>query len=216
MSIKSTIILGGVLIIVLALALFFIPAPEKTSEEDLLVNFQEETQNTQIIIGYEKFGDEKIDANLAAIVDGYVAAFRETAEEFGESPSGRPYVLIIEDEEVVETDETVGVLLLVYHDFAGAHGLPRLLAHNFYKETGEEVSVGDMLAISSWTLVALAESTHDFFTEKLGDSFLTDGAEPSDANYKSFLIKEGEVTFFFEPYQVAVYALGPQEYTISY
>jgi len=216
MTLKSGVIAGAVLIIILLLALFFIPAPEKSDPNENFIDFQEETQNTQIIVGYEKLENEKVSNALKVIVDGYVADFRQAAEEFGPSPTGRPYVLIVEDEEVFETDETIGVLLFVYQDFAGAHGIPRLMGHNFYKDTGEEVSLGDVLAISNWTLVAVAEGAEEYFTKKFGDSYFKEGIEAAEANYSSFLIKENEITFFFEPSRVAVYALGPQEYTISY
>lgn len=215
MNIKTTVLAGLILIILLALALFFIPAPEKKAEISYNT-FEERTDLAEIIVEYPSLGYEKVDTSLTSAVDAYVADFRASVEESGISPNGRPYILLIEDQGIVESAETVGMLLLVYQDFGGAHGMPQLIGLNFYKETGEQVSLGDMLALTSWTLVSVAEGASDHFSKTLGDSFFKEGAEAGEDNYASFLIEEDTVSFYFQPYQVAAYALGPQEYTISY
>lgn len=218
MNMKTIVIAGGVLIIILALGLFLLPAPDKKSEivDDGYTFFEEKTRTAEITIEYPSLENEKVDASLDSIVSDYVADFKIAVNEIGESPVGRPYVLIIEDQEVYESPTTVGVLLLVYQDFGGAHGLPQLIGLNFDKETGEEIVLSDVLSLTNLTLEELAEDATEYFAELLGESFFPEGAEAAEENFGSFIVDSGEVLFYFQPYQVAAYALGPQEYKIEY
>jgi len=215
---KTMVIGGGVLIIILALGLFFLPAPDKESEveDDGYTFFEEKTQVAEITVEYASLENEKVDASLSSIINDYVVDFKAAVEEIGESPVGRPYILVIEDQEVYESETTLGVLLLVYQDFGGAHGLPQLIGLNFDKETGEEVLLSDVLALADMTLEELSEGATEYFMELLGDSFFDGGTDAEEQDFSSFVIDDGEVLFYFQPYQVAAYALGPQEYKIEY
>ncbi|MBL1433985.1 hypothetical protein COB87_000185 [Candidatus Wolfebacteria bacterium] len=213
---RNTVIGLGALIVLLALALFIIPAPERSGTEDDFVVFQEETRDTQIIIEYPVLDNKVAAARLTAIVDGYIADFNNTAKDIGPSSIGKPYLLIIEDVDFAETEKTEGVLLLMYQDFGSAHGISRLIGINFYKKTGETVSLEGVLDIGGKNLNSLSEEATVFFEEKLGEGFIKEGAEVADKNFESFFVKNNEIVFFFEASQVAVQALGPQEYTISY
>ena len=209
--------MGAILIVVLLAGLFFIPAPEKKSQvEDGYTFFEEKTNLAEIIVEYPSLGYEKADAALDAVIDTFVEDFRSATKELGESPTGRPYVFVIEDQKVVESAETIGILLLVYQDFGGAHGLPQLIGLNFNKETGEEISLDNVLDVIDQDLQSLSEGAKAHFTEILGESLFVEGTEAKEENFMSFILEENEVTFYFQPYQVAAYALGPQEYKISY
>jgi hypothetical protein len=218
MNMKTTVIGGAVLIVILALGLFLIPASEKKLDvaDDGYTFFEEKTQAAEITVEYPSLENEKVDATLDTIVQDYVQDFKAAVQEIGDSPVGRPYILVIEDQEVYESPTTVGVLLLVYQDFGGAHGLPQLIGLNFDKETGEEILLSDVLALVDITLEDLAGGATDYFAELLGDSFFSEGAEAVEENFSSFVVSDGEVLFYFQPYQVAAYALGPQEYKIEY
>ena len=215
MNIKVAVTGGLILIVLLSLALFLIPAPEKESDV-VSTSFEEKTDIAEITVKYPSLGYTEADEVLSEVVGEFVGDFKVAVEESGPSPSGRPYILVIEDQAVVESADTVGVLLLVYQDFGGAHGMPQLIGLNFYKDTGVQVSFEDVLARVNKTADMVAEGAISYFEETLGDSFFKDGAEVGEYNYKSFLIEGNTVTFYFQPYQVAAYALGPQEYTISY
>ena len=213
---RNAVIGVGVLIVVLAIALFAIPAPERSDVEDDFIVFQEETKDTQIIIEYPVLDNKVSAARLTAIVDEYIADFNNTVKDIGPSPVGKPYVLIIEDVDFAETEKTEGVLLLMYQDFGSAHGISRLIGINFYKKTGERVSVQEVLTIGGKNLNSLSEEATVFFEEKLGEGFIKEGIEADAKNFESFFVKNNEIIFFFEASQVAVQALGPQEYTFSY
>lgn len=215
MNLKASIIVGGVAVVVLALLLIFTPAPEK-KQEAAFYTYTQNTDTAEIMVEYPYFGYEKADKKLEEIVQNFVGGFEEAVREIGPLPNGRPYVLVVEDEVTAETEDTVGITLLVYQDFGGAHGLPQFIGLNFYKETGEEVALSDVLTRIDLTLEELAQKTDAYFIEKIGEGYFAEGAEPVEENYQSFLIGENEVTFYFQPYQVAAYALGIQEYKISY
>jgi len=48
------------------------------------------------------------------------------------------------------------------------------------------------------------------------DIWLEEGAGPKEVNYKQFVCTADGITFFFNPYQVAPYAAGAQDITITY
>lgn len=215
MNLKAVVIVGAIVVVVLALLLVFTPAPEK-DESPQLYTYSQNTDTTEIMVEYPYFGYEKADEKLKEIVENFVGGFEEAVREIGPLPNGRPYVLVVEDEITTETEDTVGITLLVYQDFGGAHGLPQFIGLNFYKETGEEVTLSDVLTRIDRTLENLAQETDVYFTQKIGEGYFSEGTEPVEENYQSFLIGESEITFYFQPYQVAAYALGIQEYKISY
>lgn len=214
---KNIVIGGAVLIVILALALFFIPKPEEESlAQDQYTFFEEKTDTAEIMVEYPSLPYERADISLQIIVNEYVAEFKSMVDEFGKSPTGRPYILIIEDQEIVESSTTVGILLLVYQDFGGAHGLPQFIGLNFNKETGEEVSLDTVLEITKQSLASLSEGASLHFAGILEEAFFPEGVEAEEENFSSFLLTENTATFYFQPYEVAPYALGPQEYKISY
>lgn len=214
MNIKNAVIGGGIIIVILGALLYFVPAPAE--KEDPYISYEVREEAYEIMVEYPRLASVQAQESLENIIDTYVAGFEETVSDFGMSPTGRPYVLIVEDEEVVETQDTVGINLLVYQDFGGAHGLPQYIGLNFDKETGEELVLADVLELLDTTLEDVAALSTAHFEETLAESFFRGGAEPIEENYSSFLIREDGVTFYFQPYQVAAYALGIQEYTILF
>jgi Protein of unknown function (DUF3298) len=48
------------------------------------------------------------------------------------------------------------------------------------------------------------------------DSFIKKGVEATESNYRTFTVDENGVTFYFAEYQVAPYAAGPQQSTVSW
>ena len=214
MNIKSAVIVGGIIIVILGALLYFVPAPQE--KEGLYVSYEVREDTYEILVEYPVLPYEQAQTSLEEIVSTYVKGFEETVQEFGKSPTGRPYLLIVEDAALVESQHTVGINLLVYQDFGGAHGLPQFIGLNFTKDGGEEVVLEEALSLLDTSLEDLAAEATLHFEETLGESFFREGAEPREENYSSFVIGDDEVTFYFQPYQVAAYALGIQEYSFSY
>lgn len=212
MNIKSAVIVGAVVIVVLGALLYFIPAPK----EPAYVSYEVREDSYEIIVEYPALPYEAAQKNLEDIVGTFVGGFEEVVSEFGLSPTGRPYTLIVEDVEVAESRDTTGILLLVYQDFGGAHGLPQYVGLNFDKDTGEEVVLDDVLTLLEKSFEDVVTEVNTHFEEELGEAFFSEGAEAREENYSSFLINGNEVTFYFQPYQIAAYALGIQEYTFMY
>lgn len=209
------LIAGAVLIVVLAVLLFVIPAPEK-SPESQVVSYEEETATTTIDVTYKTFGISTIDTAFENVVDGYVRDFKAQAVTFGASPTNRPYVLAVEGQAYATTATTAGIQFLVYKDFGGAHGLPQLLGVNIDRESGEVVTLTETLERISLSLDELAQAAQTHFAQELGDSLYMEGLAPEEENFSSFLIASDAVTFYFQPYQIAAYALGAHELSIGY
>lgn len=102
----------------------------------------------------------------------------------------------------------------------GAHPNSGYKSFNFDVAQDAELTLADLFvngAVPYDTLSGLVQA--DLKTQ-LGDmsdaSMIEAGAGNNPDNYQSWVITDEGLTFFFDPYQVAAYAAGPQQVTIPF
>lgn len=114
------------------------------------------------------------------------------------------------------------VVYLVHLDFyeGGAHGIQQLLAMNFDAETGQP------LMLESVFVSGYEQPLSQKLLEKLMDiADVSTEKELTDKGYlysmdmfpsQNFILGEDGITFIYNPYEIAPYAMGKTEITLSY
>lgn len=173
----------------------------------------ESTPDFTIDAKYPQFGIPAIDMQIATTVAQFADALKAQAATDSPSTNGfRPYAFYGSYDDVYIGDKYISARLLLAQDTGGAHPLPVVVGLDFDRTTGTALGPQDALSLIGMSLDELASSTKAKLTEQLGDSFMfQEGADPSYKNYETFVIDKKNVTFVFQPYQVAAYAVGAPE-----
>ena len=104
-----------------------------------------------------------------------------------------------------------------YDDFAGnAHGTPSTISLNFALRDGRLLVLADLFRAGTPYLRVLANEAKRILKRTLKQSFRTDGAAPTEQNYRIFVVTETSITIIFAPYQVGPGNAGQPEAPIIY
>lgn len=168
----------------------------------------------------EKFDKWAAAEEFGEVVEG-AAEYLDMCREW-EMDWGGPYTLGL-DCTVYQTEQLVSVAGTYYSYTGGAHSNTYLLGWNFDLDTGEFF---DAKALSDGTAL------QDYVAEELTVQACSRAAEadmaPTEmfweeyetviADWSSYAVSfdESGMTVAFSPYELACYAAGPQEFTISY
>ena len=168
----------------------------------------------------EKFDKWAAAEEFGEVVEG-AAEYLDMCREW-EMDWGGPYTLGL-DCTVYQTEQLVSVAGTYYSYTGGAHSNTYLLGWNFDLDTGEFF---DAKALSDGTAL------QDYVAEELTVQACSRAAEadmaPMEmfweeyetviADWSSYAVSfdESGMTVAFSPYELACYAAGPQEFTISY
>ncbi len=120
------------------------------------------------------------------------------------------------------SDKTVSLKFDVNTDTGGAHGNFTTITFNYDKNLNQVLTTKDIFADQVNYLNGLSNLIKPRLKAELekaqfqDNTWLEEGAGPKEDNYKQFIFTPEGVTFFFDPYQVAPYAVGAQEITLSY
>jgi hypothetical protein len=88
---------------------------------------------------------------------------------------------------------------------------------SFNIEQGEEVSLGSLFLPGSDYLAVIAEYCKTQLASRdIGFDMSSEGADPTEENYRSWNITGDGLLITFDEYQVAPYAAGPQTVVIPY
>jgi len=104
----------------------------------------------------------------------------------------------------------------------GAHGNLNTVTFNYDKDLDKILTVKDIFIDKPDYLVQLSNLVKPLIQNELNkvqfqdDAWLEEGAGAKEENYQRFVFTKDGLTFFFTPYQVAPYAVGPQDITLSY
>lgn len=127
---------------------------------------------------------------------------------------------------VIKTETQIGYrgasvydIFLDYYE-GGAHGINQHLTMNFERETGRTLSLADVFApgyehqLNVILLKALQEKTGTKNITELHDRGYLYSMDmfPSE----NFVLGEETITFIYNPYEIAPYAVGTTELTIAY
>ena len=202
----------AVLGLVLFIGLHYIAAPSIVAQKSATLStasVNEETSTYAIKIDYPQFGISSVDAQIQKDIANAVDEFRSLPPDPPESAApqnsfdgsfGSVYL----------GPDIVSAQLILSQYTGGAHPMTILSGVSFDRMSGKRLLVDDALALIGKTIAQVSAEASAQFEEKFGKDFFSEGANTDPENFSSFTISANQVTFIFQPYQVAAYAAGPQ------
>lgn len=130
------------------------------------------------------------------------------------------YEYTLNSRHIAAKDSIIGYEIDLYTYEGGAHGSHTITYLNFNAQTGEQILLEDVFTegyetlLSDRLLKALLKHTKLNSLEELqNEGFLTaTNMYPS----KNFLLTSEGIKFYYNAYEIAPYAMGPTELTLSY
>lgn len=153
----------------------------------------------------------------------YINDMRPLYEEDKRDIDKRPIYEYAADINTRTEDGKEGVVtyfINMYNFTGGAHGLTQLLTLNFDKATGRTITLEDVLVVgykqklNEMLQKALMEEADCKDINELHDKGYLFSMEMYPSN--NFVLGKDGITFIYNPYEIAPYALGRIELTISY
>lgn len=170
--------------------------------------------NLKIFARYPELGIAAIDSDIREWVTQLVDNFEE--EFSGETADARvPYEM---NATYTLLRPSLGSAVTVVWEVdsytQGAHGNLDIMTSIYRLPDGEPVAFDDLFADVSTALNLLSERSYAQLSRTLGDmldeDMLRGGTSPDPDNFSSIALIPGGVRVFFQPYQVAPWAAGPQ------
>jgi hypothetical protein len=178
---------------------------------------QEETDTYRIDAKYPQFGIPTIDERVEEFVQGAITQFKSDVALGPPPPDSvvQQYDFTSLFDTVHVGSDVVSARLVISTYMGGAHPNSFISGLNFERSTGKMLTLNDALSMIGLLLEQVAEKAKEELEVKLGESIIApEGADATPENYSSFVVGAEDVTFIFQPYQVAPYAAGPQEVSI--
>ncbi len=114
----------------------------------------------------------------------------------------------------------ISLLVWTYQFTGGAHGNSFSTTFNYDLQSGRMLKLADLFQPNSNSLKVISNYCFTTLQKELGEGidgkWLGDGAGPKADNYKSWNVTPDGLQITFDAYQVAAYALGPQEVIVPY
>jgi uncharacterized protein YecT (DUF1311 family) len=203
------------LCVCVALAGIGVAAPLKVEKRVI----KEERPTYTIDITYPRTGRPAIDGPIETWVKEVERAFRALTQEMGGTPG--PWNVEV-GYEIARNDDAMFAVHFAESGYAGgAHGYGLTRTFTFLQPDGMEVELPELFTpqgVKRISDISIAQITK----ARSGPEGMTDadwirrGAGPNARNFRSFLLKPSELVVFFDSYQVAAYAAGPQEAHIPF
>lgn len=160
-----------------------------------------------------------------------MTAFRTQLETEGTAPEDMPpaytYELSVSHETSTPTERATSIVWRIWTFTGGAHGQLAIVSNNYDRTNGfplllEDIFIDPQLAILEFSKVsrkALAQQDSDKDEEAPQDNFMDEmlraGTEPVEENFATFAILPDGIRLYFQPYQVAPWAAGPQTVDVT-
>ncbi|HEY4524964.1 MAG TPA: RsiV family protein [Candidatus Paceibacterota bacterium] len=177
----------------------------------------EEDEEYIINVTYPQFGVPVVDLAIEGAVQASAKSVRDEAIKANPVAEGfRKYELFGTTQGTYVGPDVISARLVLAQDFGGAHPLPIILSFNFFRENGEEVTLGDALSLIGLSLEEMAAGAKRQLNERYSEMLIApEGADALAENYSTFTISASAVTFIFQPYQLTAYAAGAPEVTFE-
>lgn len=151
-----------------------------------------------------------------AAVTGIRNNFRESALRAWPSADGKPYSLdmTFDAYQGGGAHPVDSVRLTVTESLGGYHPQLSYRTISFDRVTKRSLTIETLLVDAANGMSTIATQARDDLHGRLSEedtAFVDQGTSPDAANFHSFVLDGDSVVFFFEPYQVAPYAAGPQQ-----
>ncbi len=180
------------------------------SERDAVLSSQ--TDKLHIRVHYPRIGNAGVDADILAWAQQVVDTFQTTYAEEQE------HDLAYELETTYSiTRSSPSVLSIVWKTASytgGAHGNLDISSTTYDLKTGELIDLYDVFQNLDAALDIMSRFCAKSLVQSLGDMYNDDmlrgGTAPEAENFSSFALTPAGIRIFFQPYQVAPWAAGPQ------
>lgn len=177
---------------------------------------------------FEEWADDKMDyyendkdsiVNIAIQYQTELETEQDTTQEETTLPAIPPSEEDFSVGGVVARGSIISVFMESYSYEGGAHGMPGRANYLFDKTTGKETTLASLISISE---EKLNEKVRSLFLEQVkgnAEGFFED-AEETLNNKKDFIdnyyFTENGVVFYTTPYEIAPYAAGYTEVTVTF
>lgn len=172
---------------------------------------KEEKRTHNIEFHYPQTGQQKIDKVIADFATKLAREFAEAGAKDGPSQIG-PWSAEL-NYEVARNDGRVFAVSFVYYTFSGgAHPNNAFYTFNFLLPSGDDVRVYELFTpegIKRISKISIEQVNANL--DGAGSDWLEKGAGPNASNFDDFILLPNELAIYFDSYQVAAYAAGPQE-----
>ena len=172
-------------------------------------------KNTTVSVHYPVLGIDTIDADLLEWAQQTAEAFMS---EVAEMEHEHPYELKA-TYRIVRSPKTVSVVWNVWNFTGGAHGNLDIVTFVYDTGTKQPVELHDLFSDEQSVLNLLSNLSHTKLAETLGTmadaEMIKSGTSPDLDNFACVVPTPEGVRVYFQPYQVAPWAAGPQEVNIA-
>jgi hypothetical protein len=183
-----------------------IPAQPSVSTAEV----RDESSLYMVDVKYPQFGLPAIDADIRNKIETSVAEFKALPPNPPESATPQnEFTGTFED--VYVGPDIISAKLILSQYTGGAHPMTIFSGVNYDRATGRQLLPQDAFALAGLSAEEVSARATAELKAKLGDSMFEEGADSNPENFSSFVISENEITFIFQPYQVAAYAAGVQQ-----
>lgn len=212
------ILLGFGLLSVFCLAGCSNMTPDETSN---CLNVEDGSEFSERNIHMCITGVEAVDTEMLVLIDYLSEEVDEAGKELVEEGSAAKAGLFISQENFTSLEDVKSTILTVSLNTGGAH--PNTFFHTwtYREETGEILNFRSLFQEEHnplWTIYpAVKESLMTQLGEFANEEMIDSGTGELDfENYRNFVLDEEKLVLFFDPYQVAAYAAGPQKVEIPF
>lgn len=186
------------------------PAKAAPGQEEGSFNIHDE--RTDIDVSYPTFDNAAVTADIRQWAHHLVDAFRAGIEE--EQPLPFKSTLKVGYTVSHPSDVALSITFDVYTYTGGAHGNLDLITLSYDLRDARRLSLENLFADPETALARMSAYAYARLSATLGDMHVEDmlrsGTTPDVDNYASIALIPGGIRIYFQPYQVAPWAAGPQ------
>jgi len=165
-------------------------------------------------ISYPRTGRPAIDGQIEAWAKGLEREFMAQTQEMGGTPG--PWDVSVAYE-IARNDDAMFAVHFTQAGYAGgAHGYEFTRTFTFVQPDSVDVELPELFTtagVKRISDIAIAQLSKELLQPGgMSDAdWVKRGAGPNARNFSAFVLKPTELAVFFDAYQVAAYAAGPQE-----
>jgi hypothetical protein len=175
--------------------------------------------HTPVLQGSDDPRVQQFNASMVAAVQNAVDDFKKNMSEMPATPIAAGSFIEVSYKLVSAPGNILSLQLIqdIYIDGA-AHPAQVTSSYTYDLEKGQEITLDQLFVPGSDYLKVIADyCIAELSTRDIGfDSTWAEGAKPTPENYAVWNISPDGLLIYFNEYQVAAYAAGPQQVTIPY
>lgn len=178
-----------------------------------------QTDKLRIEIQYPVIGQPRVDADISAWAQQLAQSFEN---DYAEEPAeeGMPYELRATYTLSRPSQRAVSITWEVGSFTGGAHGNLDIITKTYDLRDGTPLDIHDLFKDLETALNHMSAYAYKSLSESLGDMRVEDmlrgGTTPDADNFSSLALIPSGIRIYFQPYQVAPWAAGPQAVDVPF